>query len=144
MSTLSQLLQFFAPRPVHERYWNYLVRILNTPRPSTDFDGTDRPERLDAIKQYIREFSDLHGWEYAEDGAGNVFVRSNGPIQPLVTFQGHLDIVTSKNAHVEHDWETQGVQVRLSTETDGWWLRPTKETTLGADNGVSIAAALAV
>jgi dipeptidase D len=56
-----------------------------------------------------------------------------------VVLQGHLDMVCEKNADVEHDFMTQGIEV----EVDGDWVRA-KGTTLGADNGIGLAAAMAL
>jgi len=58
---------------------------------------------------------------------------------PVVILQSHLDMVCEKNSDVDHDFMTQGIEV----EVDGDWV-VAKGTTLGADNGVGVAAAMAV
>jgi dipeptidase D len=59
--------------------------------------------------------------------------------RPTVILQAHLDMVCEKNSHVRHDFDNDPIQ----TVIDGEWLRA-EGTTLGADNGIGLAAALAV
>lgn len=76
-----------------------------------------------------------------EDDSLNVIVSNNPGKKALVCFQGHMDVVVSKNASEVHDFEVEGVDVQLTA--DGT-LKPIKGITLGADNGVAIAAGLAI
>ncbi len=56
-----------------------------------------------------------------------------------IIMQGHLDMVHQKNADTDFDFDTQGIRMRV----DGDWVRA-EGTTLGADNGIGVAAAMAV
>ncbi len=95
------------------------------------------------IAQWVREFGHSRGLEVVTDDFGNIIIkkpaspgRENSPVTIL---QGHLDMVHSKNAGVEFDFDTQGIDMYV----DGDWVRA-RGTTLGADNGLGVAAILAV
>ncbi|KAF4654501.1 hypothetical protein FOZ61_008236, partial [Perkinsus olseni] len=123
-------------------FWEYALMCFSIPRPSTDFDGTAKFSRLDPIRECLRAVAEANGWVYHTDSAGNVYLRSSSSHTPAaVLLQGHLDIVCSQNASAKHDFEKDPINVRMSE--DGQWLRAAKETTLGADNGVGMAGALA-
>ncbi len=77
------------------------------------------------------------------DGAGNVLVRKEatpgGEGSPKVLLQSHLDMVCEKNKDVDHDFSKDPIEVAVE---NGWISA--RGTTLGADNGIGVAAALAV
>jgi dipeptidase D len=93
--------------------------------------------------EYVISVAERNGWEWERDEVGNVVVRK--PASPghesaeTVVLQGHLDMVCEKNSDVQHDFSKDPIQV----ERRGDWLMA-KGTTLGSDNGVGVAAALAV
>lgn len=122
-------------------FWRFMLLCFNTPRPSTNYDGVDKPERSIPIRRAIEQICKDRGLAYTEDSALNVIVSNNPGKKALVCFQGHMDVVVSKNDSVVHNFETEGVDVRLMS--DGT-LKPVKGITLGADNGVAIAAGLAI
>ncbi len=113
--------------------WRYFARICSIPHCS----GREAALRDDLIG-LARE----RGWESRVDDVGNLVLSV--PATPgaegaaTVVLQGHLDMVCEKNADTEHDFETQGVEPVV----DGELVRA-RGTTLGADNGVGIAAGLA-
>lgn len=78
-----------------------------------------------------------------QDEAGNILIRKPATpgmeSAPGVVLQGHLDMVPQANADSGHDFTTDPIQVRIEQE----WVKATG-TTLGADNGIGVAAALAV
>jgi dipeptidase D len=78
-----------------------------------------------------------------QDSAGNLIVRKPArpgrESAPMTLLQGHLDMVCEKNEHTAHNFDADPIQV----VRDGDWLKA-DGTTLGADNGVGVAAALAV
>ena len=81
--------------------------------------------------------------ETLRDDFGNVLIRKpatpgNENLTPVV-LQGHLDMVAEKNNDVKHDFDKDPI----SPYIDGDWVKA-KGTTLGADNGIGVAAALAV
>ena len=91
---------------------------------------------------YVLATAKKLGLEAKADRAGNVVVRkpaSKGRERaPMIALQGHLDMVCEKNEGTVHDFTKDPIKVRL----DGDLLRATG-TTLGADNGVGVGAALA-
>jgi dipeptidase D len=108
--------------------------IRQTPRPSKHEE-----QIAEAMDGWARDA----GFEVAKDAAGNMVVRvpatAGHESAPTIVLQGHLDMVCEKNSDVEHDFMTEGINV----EVEGDWV-VAKGTTLGADNGIGIAAAMAV
>lgn len=97
----------------------------------------------DKIADYLCEFARTRGLEYYCDSVNNVLI--NAPAtkgcenRPALLLQGHTDMVCEKNDGVEHDFDTEGLELY---EEDGW-IRA-RGTTLGADNGVAVAVMLCV
>ena len=95
------------------------------------------------LKDYIRQLCDDKGLETQTDEVGNLIVKKPATkgmeSRKAVVIQGHVDMVPQKNADSEHNFETDPIQ----TWVDGDWLKA-KGTTLGADNGIGVAAGLAV
>jgi len=96
-----------------------------------------------AISDYILQFAQARGLEAVQDEVYNLVIRkpaSAGYEQaPVVILQGHLDMVCEKNMDIVHDFERD--PLRLVVEGD--WLRA-EGTTLGADDGVAVAYAMAL
>lgn len=117
-----------------EHLWRHFYAITQIPRPSG---------REEAIRDHIVSLAEQHGYEHAGDAAGNLVVYV--PASPgheaaeTVVIQNHLDMVTVKTGDKEHDFNKD--PLTLSVE-DGWLTAD--RTTLGADNGLGAAAALAV
>ncbi len=114
--------------------WNYFHEITQIPRPS---------KKEDKIIAYLLEFAKKHNLEAKKDNAGNVLITkpaTKGKEKlPTVILQGHVDMVCEKNTDTKHDFDKDPIE----TYVDGEWLRA-KGTTLGADNGIGVAAALAI
>ncbi len=122
----------YPTQPPH--LWQHFYRITQIPRPS-------RHEA--AVRQYVIDQAEEHGCSWRRDAQGNLVVvvpaspgREN---RPAVVIQNHLDMVTVKAEGKEHDFAAQP----LDLVVDDGWLRADR-TTLGADNGVGCAAALAL
>ena len=119
-----------SPREV----WKHFYRLTQIPRPS----GHE-----EKIREFIAGFGRNLGLESMVDEVGNVIIRK--PAAPGmenrkgVILQGHLDMVPQKNLGKRHDFATDPVEPLL----DGDWVRA-NGTTLGADNGMGVAAAMAV
>jgi dipeptidase D len=83
------------------------------------------------------------GLETSKDSVGNVIIRkpaSKGmDNRKRVTLQSHLDMVHQKNADTEFDFEAEGIRMKV----DGDWVKA-EGTTLGADNGMGVAAIMAL
>jgi dipeptidase D len=114
--------------------WNHFEALCSIPRPS-------KHEQRAAA--HVRDFAASRGLEALLDDAGNVIVRkpaSRGmETRRTVVLQTHLDMVPQKNEDVKHDFTADPIRPRI----DGGVVRATG-TTLGADNGIGVAAALAV
>ena len=114
--------------------WKHFAVLAATPRAST---------KEAAARAYVLEQAKKLGLEAVQDAAGNVVVRK--PARPgrekatPALLQGHLDMVCEKNEGTAHNFDTDPIEVWR----DGDWLKA-RGTTLGADNGVGVSAALAV
>lgn len=114
--------------------WNYFYDITQIPRPS---------KKEEKIIAYLREFAEKNHLEVKQDKAGNILITkpaTEGKENvPTIILQGHMDMVCEKNSDVTHDFDNDPIE----TWIDGDWLKA-KGTTLGADNGIGVAAALAI
>ena len=114
--------------------WENFYALTQIPRPSG---------KKEQIGQYLEDFGKSLGLETLRDETGNVLIRK--PATPgmedrkAVVLQAHMDMVPQKNSHVSHDFEKDPIETRI----DGEWVTA-NETTLGADNGIGVAAAMAV
>ena len=117
-----------------KQVFDIFAEICKVPRPS---------KHEERISQWLQDFAASHGIECVADEAMNVIMRV--PATPGyeehegVILQAHMDMVCEKNSDVEHDFMNDPIE----TFVDGEWLKA-KGTTLGADNGIGIAMALAV
>jgi dipeptidase D len=114
--------------------WQHFYSLTQVPRPS----GKKEP-----VGTFIENFGKSLGLETLRDEVGNVLVRK--PATPgmenrkAVVLQAHMDMVPQKNSGIAHNFETDPIQAYI----DGEWVTA-KDTTLGADNGIGVAAAMAV
>ena len=117
-----------------ELIWNIFDQITKVPRPS---------KKEEKIREFLLNFAKEHGIEVKTDAIGNVeMLKPAAPGHenaPVVILQGHMDMVCEKNNDVEHNFDTDPIQ----TIIEGEWVHA-NGTTLGADNGIGMAAALAV
>lgn len=114
--------------------WGHFADLNAVPRPSKD-EGK--------AVALVQQFAARLGLEAHTDAVGNVLVRKPASPgregRPVVALQSHLDMVCQKNAGTDFNFATQGI--RMAVEGD--WVRA-EGTTLGADNGIGVAAMLAV
>ena len=114
--------------------WRHFAAIAAIPRAST---------KEAAARDYVLAQAARLGLEAIQDSVGNVVIRK--PARPgcegaiSAALQGHLDMVCEKNEGTAHNFDTDPIRLIR----DGDWLKA-DGTTLGADNGVGVAAALAV
>ncbi len=114
--------------------WKYFYELTQIPRPS---------KKEGKVIEYMKKFGERLGLETIVDEVGNVIIRK--PATPGmenrkgVILQGHLDMVPQKNSDVDHDFEKDPIDAYV----DGEWVTA-RGTTLGADNGIGVAAAMAV
>lgn len=114
--------------------WNCFADLNAVPRPS---------KREDRVVAFVREFAEHHGLTSMLDSAGNVIIKKpatpDRQDRPTVIMQAHLDMVHKASDGLKFDFDTQGIDMWV----DGDWVRA-RGTTLGADNGLGVAAILAV
>jgi dipeptidase D len=117
-----------------EAIWKHFDRLAAIPRAST---------KEAAARDYVLSLVAKLGLESIQDDAGNLVIRK--PARPgregapMALLQGHLDMVCEKNEGTVHDFDVDPIKM----VRDGDWLKAAG-TTLGSDNGVGVAAALAV
>jgi len=117
-----------------KRLWQHFYSLTQIPRPS---------KHESAVIEFVRQFGLDLGLDTMVDAVGNVIIRK--PATPgrenqmTVCFQCHLDMVPQKNSQVEFDFEKDPIDAYIQ---DGWVTA--RDTTLGADNGIGVAAAMAV
>lgn len=127
---MSQEIRNLEPKAL----WNNFVNLNAVPRPSK------KEERVIA---FMKDFGKNLGLEVFEDEIHNVIIRKPATAgmenRKAIVLQGHLDMVHQKNADTVFDFDTQGIEMYV----DGDWVRA-KGTTLGADNGLGVAAIMAI
>ncbi len=117
-----------------QRVWKHFYSLTQIPRPS---------KKEEKIRAFLAAFGKNLGLETIVDETGNVIIRK--PATPGmenrkgIILQAHMDMVPQKNNATEHDFEKDPIIPRIKGE----WVYATG-TTLGADNGMGIAAAMAV
>jgi dipeptidase D len=127
---MSRILENLEPLDV----WRFFEDICQIPRPS-------KKEGL--IGAYLMNFAKTHRLDAQMDGAGNVVICKTATKgyenSPVIVLQSHMDMVCEKNSDVVHDFDKDPIQPWI----DGDWVKA-KGTTLGADDGIGIAAQLAL
>ena len=103
-----------------------------------------RPSLHEAVlRKHLIDWAQARGITAVVDGAGNLILKKPASpgcdAMPGVILQGHLDMVCQTNAGTQHDFERDPIRAVVR---DGWVIA--EETTLGADNGIGVALALAV
>jgi dipeptidase D len=114
--------------------WKNFKNITQIPRPS---------KKESKIVEFVKQFGLNLGLETHSDAVGNIVIRKPATKgmenRKGVIFQAHLDMVPQKNSDKKHDFEKDPIDAFL----DGEWVRA-NGTTLGADNGIGVAAMLSV
>ncbi|MCB8994962.1 MAG: aminoacyl-histidine dipeptidase [Bacteroidales bacterium] len=114
--------------------WTYFDQICQVPRPS---------KQEDQIRAFLIDFAKKNKLEYKTDKVGNILIKK--PASPgmenrkTLILQSHMDMVCEKNSDVQHNFEKDPIQAYI----DGNWIKA-KGTTLGADDGIGVAAQMAV
>ncbi len=117
-----------------QQIWTYFEEITKIPRPS---------KKEEKINQYLLDFAKQHQLEALKDSANNIIIRK--PAFPgmenvkSVILQSHSDMVCEKNTETIHNFDTDPIKAYV----DGDWIKA-DGTTLGGDDGIGIAATLAV
>lgn len=117
-----------------ELLWKCFDEVTKIPRPSC---------HEEKIREFLVKFAQDHGIAVKTDKVGNVVMSKPATPGhenvPGVILQAHMDMVAEKNTGVDHDFMKDPIE----TYVDGDWVKA-KGTTLGADNGIGVAAAMAV
>jgi len=112
----------------------YFQEVSNIPRESG---------KEEQIADYLIEFAQKNGFEVVRDEYHNVLIRKEASPgkkdRPGVILQAHTDMVCEKNKGVVHDFSKDPIKLRI--EGDKLYA---EDTTLGADNGIGMAVALAI
>ena len=121
-------------KDITPRIWLYFEEICRIPRPS---------KKEEKICAYIRQFAEDHQLAYHQDNAGNIVIHkpatSGKEHLPTVILQSHVDMVCEKNNDVQHNFDTDPIDNYIEND----WMKA-RGTTLGADDGIGIAAMMAV
>lgn len=114
--------------------WNCFADLNAIPRPS---------KKEERVIQFMLDFGSSLKLETFSDAVGNVIIRKPATAgmenRKMVTLQSHLDMVHQKNNDTVFDFDTQGIAMVV----EGDWVKA-KGTTLGADNGMGVAAIMAL
>ena len=118
------------PTPV----WSNFSKLNAVPRPS---------KKEERVISFMLEFGNKLGLETFSDEIGNVIIRKPATKgmenKKMITLQSHLDMVHQKNADTIFNFDTQGIEMFIDED----WVKA-KGTTLGADNGMGVAAIMAL
>jgi len=116
-----------------ESVWSHFATLCAIPRPSL---------HEAALRDHLIDWARKLGIEHVVDPVGNLILRKPASpgreSRPGVVLQGHLDMVCQANAGTDHDFERDPIH---AVARDGWVMA--ENTTLGADNGIGVALALA-
>src|SRR4249919_759437 len=130
MATTESVLTGLEPRA----FWDHFEALTRIARPS---------RHEEPVIEHVREWADRHGFELQQDAGRNLVIRvpaSPGrEAAPTVVLQGHLDMVCERDPSSPND----AAEGRIALVRDGDWLTA-DGTTLGADDGVAIAAMMAL
>ncbi len=117
-----------------ELLWKRFYEITRVPRPS---------KKEGKIRDHMKAFLKEQNVEFREDKVGNILAKipatPGNENAPVVVLQGHIDMVCEKNKSTKHDFDNDPIEIKRE---DGWITA--EGTTLGSDNGIGVAAALAV
>lgn len=127
---MSQEVRNLEPKSL----WNAFANLNEIPRPS---------KKEERVIEFAKSFGESLGLPTVVDHVGNVIIKK--PASPgmenrqTVVMQSHLDMVCQKNNDTEFDFDTEGIRMLIKED----WVHA-DGTTLGADNGIGVAAIMAV
>ncbi len=117
-----------------ELLWESFYGISQVPRPS---------KKEELIREHVRGFAKKHGLEFSEDETGNIVISvpatEGYENSETVVIQGHVDMVCEKNKGTKHNFDTDPIELIR----EGDWIKA-NGTTLGSDNGIGVAAGMAL
>ncbi|MDB0037857.1 aminoacyl-histidine dipeptidase [bacterium] len=114
--------------------WSHFADLNAVPRPS---------KKEERVIKFMMDFGNSLGLETLKDAIGNVIIKKKATPgmedRKMIIMQSHIDMVHQKNSDTVFDFDTQGIEMII----DGDWVRA-NGTTLGADNGIGVAAIMAI
>jgi len=114
--------------------WSHFADLNAVPRPS---------KKEERVRTFMVEFGKNLQLETIVDTIGNVIIKKNASAgmenRKTIILQAHLDMVHQKNSDTTFDFDNQGINMIV----EGDWVKA-KGTTLGADNGIGVAAIMAI
>ncbi|TXC78846.1 aminoacyl-histidine dipeptidase [Luteibaculum oceani] len=114
--------------------WNHFADLNAVPRPS---------KKEERVIQFMVDFGTQLGLETKKDAIGNIIIKKPATKgmedRKTVILQSHVDMVHQKNNDTQFDFDQQGIEMMV----DGDWVKA-NGTTLGADNGIGVAAIMAL
>ncbi len=127
---MNEILDTLQPQEIFAQF----KPILSIPRPS---------KKEEKISQYLYDWGVARGLETIKDKVGNIIIRKQATVgmedRKMVCLQAHMDMVCEKNSDKVFDFGTDAIEVLVE---DGWLKA--NGTTLGADDGIGVATALAI
>lgn len=127
---MSTKIRELKPRAI----WNKFADLNAVPRPS---------KKEEKVIRFMMDFGKHIGLEPIQDAVGNIIIRKPASTgmenRKMITLQSHLDMVHQKNADTDFDFETEGIKMFIEED----WVKA-DGTTLGADNGMGVAAIMAL
>ncbi|MCP5063691.1 MAG: aminoacyl-histidine dipeptidase [Ignavibacteriae bacterium] len=114
--------------------WQHFYELSQVPRPS---------KREEKAVEFVKQYAIKNNFKFKEDHVGNVVVHVPGTKgkekSKTIVLQGHVDMVCEKNKGTKHDFDKDPIKL----VRDGEWITA-DGTTLGADNGIGVAAGMAI
>ncbi|MFP4459428.1 MAG: aminoacyl-histidine dipeptidase [Candidatus Zixiibacteriota bacterium] len=119
-----------------------IKKVLHWFKEISDIPRCSKEEEI--ICDYILDWANEYGFEAKEDSVRNIVIKVPGKGEakdgPIVVLQGHVDMVCEKTPDSEHDFSQD--PIKLIYGDDGWITA--NKTSLGADNGIAMAMAMAI
>ena len=117
-----------------ECIWRNFYALTQVPRPSG---------HLDKIQQFLLDFAKQAGVQAFKDSGNNIVMKKPATAgmegRKTILLQAHMDMVPQKSPESKHNFETDPIEPYI----DGEWVKA-RNTTLGADDGIGVAALMAV
>ncbi|GGZ90485.1 aminoacyl-histidine dipeptidase [Ignatzschineria ureiclastica] len=114
--------------------WQHFAQLSAIPRPS---------KKEERVRAFYKAYAAEKGFAFDEDEIGNIVIKKPATPgyenAPKVILQGHIDMVCQKRDESDHDFDNDPIALQIKED----WLYAT-DTTLGADNGIGVAAAVAI
>ncbi len=119
---------------IPKELWNHFADLNAVPRPS---------KKEQRVIAFVKAFGEGLGLPTSVDEVGNVLIKKPATAgmegRQTIVLQSHLDMVHQKNGDTQFDFDTQGIDMYV----DGDWVKA-RGTTLGADNGIGVAAIMSL